>query len=66
MDVGRAQALRARRGADRIELKIAPAIETLRALPSGESIDFAFIDADKSGYRGYYEEILSRTAPRTG
>src|SRR6185295_6632125 len=46
--------------ADRIDLKIAPAIETLRALPSGESLDFAFIDADKSGYRSYYEEILPR------
>ena len=49
--------------ADRIELKIAPAIETLRALPSGESLDFAFIDADKSSYRGYYEEILPRLRP---
>ena len=46
--------------ADRIELKIAPAIETLRALPREESIDLAFIDADKSGYRSYYEEILPR------
>lgn len=49
--------------ADRIELRIAPAIETLRALPPGESLDFAFIDADKSGYRGYYEEILPRLKP---
>jgi len=46
--------------ADRITLKIAPAVETLRALPAGESLDFAFIDADKSNYRGYYEEILKR------
>ncbi|HJU27811.1 MAG TPA: O-methyltransferase [Candidatus Binataceae bacterium] len=46
--------------ADRITLRIAPAIETLRALPSGESFDFAFIDADKSNYRNYYEEILKR------
>jgi caffeoyl-CoA O-methyltransferase len=47
--------------ANRIELKIAPAIETLRALPRSESIDFAFIDADKVNYRHYYEEIVSRT-----
>lgn len=49
--------------ADRIELRIAPAIETLRALPAGETVDFAFIDADKSGYRAYYEEILTRMRP---
>ncbi|HUI25377.1 MAG TPA: O-methyltransferase [Candidatus Kryptonia bacterium] len=48
---------------DRIELRIAPAIETLRALPAGETVDFAFIDADKSGYRAYYEEILKRLRP---
>src|SRR3954463_6642787 len=33
--------------ADRIELKIAPAVETLRALPAEETIDLAFVDADK-------------------
>jgi len=48
---------------DRIDLRIAPAIETLRALPPGETVDFAFIDADKSGYRAYYEEILKRMRP---
>jgi caffeoyl-CoA O-methyltransferase len=48
---------------DRITLKIAPALETLRALPAEETIDFAFIDADKANYRGYYEEILKRTRP---
>jgi len=49
--------------ADRIELKIAPGIETLRALPAEDPIDFAFIDADKSSYRSYYEEILARLRP---
>jgi caffeoyl-CoA O-methyltransferase len=49
--------------ADRIELRIAPAIDTLRALPVAAVIDLAFIDADKAGYRDYYEEILSRLAP---
>jgi caffeoyl-CoA O-methyltransferase len=48
----------------KITLKLAPALDTLRALPPDYSFDFAFIDADKSGYRGYYEEILRRT--RTG
>lgn len=49
--------------ADRITLKIAPALDTLRALPAAQTLDFAFIDADKSNYRGYYEEILKRTRP---
>jgi predicted O-methyltransferase YrrM len=46
--------------ADRIDLKIGPAIETLRALPAELLIDIAFIDADKSSYPAYYEEIVSR------
>jgi caffeoyl-CoA O-methyltransferase len=45
---------------DRIDLQIGPAIDTLRALPTDESIDLAFIDADKTGYRAYYEELLGR------
>jgi caffeoyl-CoA O-methyltransferase len=49
--------------ADRIELKIAPAADTLRALPETETIDFAFIDADKPGYAVYYEELLKRLRP---
>ena len=46
--------------ADRIELRIAPAVETLRALPRDEPIDLAFIDADKPNYANYYEELLPR------
>jgi caffeoyl-CoA O-methyltransferase len=49
--------------ADRIELRIAPALETLRALPSGRDRDFAFIDADKTGYAAYVEEIVTRVRP---
>jgi caffeoyl-CoA O-methyltransferase len=49
--------------ADRIELRIAPATDTLRALPAERSLDFAFIDADKAGYPAYYEEIVTRTRP---
>jgi caffeoyl-CoA O-methyltransferase len=45
---------------DKIELRIAPAIETLRSLPAGEQFDLAFIDADKPNYPHYYEEILAR------
>jgi len=47
--------------ADRIELRIAPAAETLRALPETPRFDLAFIDADKVNYATYYEEILMRT-----
>ena len=46
--------------AEKIELVIAPAKETLANLPDGKKIDFAFIDADKGGYLEYYEEIVSR------
>jgi caffeoyl-CoA O-methyltransferase len=48
---------------DRIELRLAPAAETLRALPADPVIDFAFVDADKTGYRTYYEELLPRMRP---
>jgi caffeoyl-CoA O-methyltransferase len=49
---------------DRIELRVAPALDTLRALPRTPDIDLAFIDADKPAYRAYYEELLPRLAPR--
>jgi caffeoyl-CoA O-methyltransferase len=49
--------------ADRIDLRLAPAIETLRALPAEETIDLAFIDADKASYAAYYEELLRRLRP---
>jgi len=45
---------------DKIELRIAPATETLRSLPAGERFDLAFIDADKPSYPIYYEEVLAR------
>lgn len=50
--------------ADRIDLRIGPAIETLRSLPADRSIDFAFIDADKTGYVDYYEELVPRLSER--
>jgi caffeoyl-CoA O-methyltransferase len=45
---------------DRIELRLGPAIDTLRALPRGEQFDLAFLDADKTGYLAYYHEIVPR------
>ncbi|HYR96473.1 MAG TPA: class I SAM-dependent methyltransferase, partial [Candidatus Binatus sp.] len=41
----------------------APAIDTLRGLPRRPEIDLAFVDADKTGYRAYYEELLPRLRP---
>ncbi|ROO88806.1 caffeoyl-CoA O-methyltransferase [Actinocorallia herbida] len=49
--------------AERITLQIGPAIDSIRALPETPSFDFAFIDADKTGYPDYYEAILPRLRP---
>ena len=43
---------------DRIDLRIAPAAETLAALPADTSVDMAFIDADKTGYLGYLHQLI--------
>jgi caffeoyl-CoA O-methyltransferase len=48
---------------NRIDLRIAPAAETLEALPPEPVIDFAFIDADKTGYPRYYEALVPRLRP---
>jgi len=45
---------------DRIELRIGPAIETLRSLPLDETFDLAFVDADKTGYADYLDELVPR------
>jgi predicted O-methyltransferase YrrM len=47
----------------KIDLVLAPAADTLRALPDEEYIDLAFIDADKPSYPVYYEELLRRLRP---
>lgn len=52
--------------AGKIDLRIAPATETLdRLLAAGEesTYDFAFVDADKTGYDGYYERLLRLVRP---
>ncbi len=46
--------------ADRIDLRIAPALETLAALPAELRFDLAFIDADKPNYPHYFEALLPR------
>jgi caffeoyl-CoA O-methyltransferase len=49
--------------ADRIDLRLGPALETLRRLPADEPFDFAFVDADKAEYPDYYEECLRVLRP---
>jgi predicted O-methyltransferase YrrM len=45
------------------EIRVGPALETLRAMEEGEQFDFAFIDADKTEYPDYFEEALKRLRP---
>jgi caffeoyl-CoA O-methyltransferase len=49
--------------ADRIDLRLRPAAETLSELPADERFDLAFIDADKGGYIGYWDAVLPRMRP---
>ncbi len=52
--------------AHKIDLRLAPAIETLQRLlaqDGAESFDYAFIDADKSNYMAYYEACLKLLRP---
>lgn len=48
---------------ERIQLRIAPALETLRALPMEPDIDLVFIDADKPNYPAYWDELVPRVRP---
>jgi caffeoyl-CoA O-methyltransferase len=48
---------------DRIELRIGPAAETVKALPTDPLIDFAFVDADKTGYPTYWAQLVPRMRP---
>jgi caffeoyl-CoA O-methyltransferase len=49
--------------ADRIELRIGPATETLRSLPD-EPLDLAYVEANKDGYIDYFEAIVPLLRPR--
>lgn len=53
--------------AERVELRLGPALQTLDALIAegrAGQYDFAFVDADKTGYAAYHERVL--TLLRTG
>ncbi len=49
--------------ADRIQLVIGPAADTLAALPTEPRWDLAFIDADKPGYPVYWDHVVRRMRP---
>jgi caffeoyl-CoA O-methyltransferase len=49
---------------DRIGLRMGPALDTLRMLPQREVFDFVFIDADKSEYLAYWEQVVPRLRRR--
>jgi caffeoyl-CoA O-methyltransferase len=46
--------------ADRVTITVGPAGESLDAMPEEPTYDFVFLDADKTGYPAYYEQILPR------
>lgn len=48
---------------DRIDLRLGEALPTLRSLPAAETFDLAFVDADKTGYAAYVEELYGRMTP---
>ncbi len=49
--------------ADRIELRIGPGLDTLRALPADATFDYVFLDADKPAYPDYWEAVAPRLRP---
>ncbi len=48
---------------ERIELRLGDALPTLRSLPEQPTFDLAFVDADKTGYPAYVEELYDRMTP---
>ncbi|MGY1672517.1 O-methyltransferase [Geodermatophilus sp. SYSU D00710] len=49
--------------AGRIEVRLGEALDTLRALPGEPVFDLAFVDADKTGYQAYVDELHPRMRP---
>ncbi len=49
--------------ADRIDLRIGKAVETLATLPDTPHIDLVFIDADKKNYRTYWDILVPKVRP---
>jgi caffeoyl-CoA O-methyltransferase len=49
--------------AERVDIRVGPALESLAAMSADEQFDFTFIDADKTQYIDYFEAALQRTRP---
>jgi caffeoyl-CoA O-methyltransferase len=49
--------------ADRTMIVVGPAGDSLAKMPEEPTYDFVFLDADKTGYPAYYEQILARMTP---
>jgi predicted O-methyltransferase YrrM len=49
--------------ADRVDVVVGPALESLRAMPAEPTFDYVFLDADKTGYPDYYDELVPRLLP---
>ena len=49
--------------ADRVDFILGPAEDALASMPSEPTFDFVYLDADKTGYPGYYDLILPRMVP---
>jgi caffeoyl-CoA O-methyltransferase len=47
----------------RVEIRVGPALDTLKEMERDEQFDLAFIDADKTEYIDYFEETLARLRP---
>jgi caffeoyl-CoA O-methyltransferase len=61
-DVARRNVDRAGVG-ERVEIRVGPALATLRSLPAEPTFDLAYLDADKTGYPDYYDELVPRLTP---
>lgn len=48
---------------DRVEIRVGPAADALRAMPAEPAFDLAFLDADKDSNPVYYELVLDRLEP---
>jgi caffeoyl-CoA O-methyltransferase len=49
--------------ADRVTIEVGPAQPALDALPDTPHVDLAYVDAEKTGYPGYYEALVPRLRP---
>ena len=50
----------------KIEVRLGPALDTIKGLIGHSTFDFVFIDADKQGYKEYFDTIVSNNLLRPG